>query len=201
METFSALPAICAGNSPVTGEFPAQRPVTSSFDVFFDLRLNKRLSKQSWGWWFETPSHPLWRHCNDLSICYSSDNLALADETEVVNSVSAAVLDAEGNPISGVQEIGALLKIVFTIRENGGKQEFWVFKCILWKSRSISKLTQLITLSIFFIAINQVSSPHSENQIVKGTVWTTCKQYILELWPVRTNFSTLGINNITLIPF
>ena len=42
-----ALLAICAGNSPVTGEFPAQRPVTRSFDVFFDLRLNKRLSKQS----------------------------------------------------------------------------------------------------------------------------------------------------------
>ena len=46
METFSALLAICAGNSPATGEFPAQRPLTQSFDVFFDLRLNKRLSKQ-----------------------------------------------------------------------------------------------------------------------------------------------------------
>ena len=45
METFSALLAICAGNSPVPGEFPTQRPVTRSFDVFFDLRLNKRLSK------------------------------------------------------------------------------------------------------------------------------------------------------------
>ena len=45
METFSALLAICAGNSPVSGEFPAQRPVTLSFDVFFDLRLSKRLSK------------------------------------------------------------------------------------------------------------------------------------------------------------
>ena len=64
METFSALLAICAGNSPVPGEFPAQRPVTRSFDVFFDLRLNKRLSKQSWGWWFETLSCPLWRHSN-----------------------------------------------------------------------------------------------------------------------------------------
>ena len=59
METFSALLALCAGNSPVTGEYPAQRPVTRSFDIFFDLRLNKRLSNQSWGWWFETPSHPL----------------------------------------------------------------------------------------------------------------------------------------------
>ena len=62
--TFSALLAFCAGNSPVTGEFPTQRPVTRSFDVFFDLRLNKQLSKQSWGWWFETPSRSLWRHCN-----------------------------------------------------------------------------------------------------------------------------------------
>ena len=64
IETFPALLALCAGNSPVDGEFPAQRPVTRSFDVFFDLRLNKRLSKQSWNWWFETPSRPLWRQCN-----------------------------------------------------------------------------------------------------------------------------------------
>ena len=40
MEVFSAILALCAGNSPVTGEFPSQRPVTRSFDVFFDLRLN-----------------------------------------------------------------------------------------------------------------------------------------------------------------
>ena len=64
METFSALMAICAGNSPVTGEFPAQRPVTRSFEVFFDLRLNKPLSKQWWGWWFETLSRPLCCHGN-----------------------------------------------------------------------------------------------------------------------------------------
>ena len=62
MEIFSALLAICAGNSPVPGEFPAQRPVTRSFDAFCDLRPNKRLSKQWQGWWFETPSSPLWRH-------------------------------------------------------------------------------------------------------------------------------------------
>ena len=64
METFSALLAICAGNSPITGEFAAQRPVARSFDVFFDLCLNKRLSKQSWCWWFETSSRPLWRRSN-----------------------------------------------------------------------------------------------------------------------------------------
>ena len=65
METFSALLALSAGNSPASGEFPAQRPVTRSFDVFFYLRMNKRLSKQSWGRWFEALSRSLWRHRND----------------------------------------------------------------------------------------------------------------------------------------
>ena len=49
---------------PFVQGIPAQRPVTRSFNVFFDLRLNKRLSKQSGGWWFETLPCPLWRHCN-----------------------------------------------------------------------------------------------------------------------------------------
>ena len=53
METFSALLALCVGNSLVTSEFPSQWPVMQCFDVFFDLRLN---SKQSRRWWFETPS-------------------------------------------------------------------------------------------------------------------------------------------------
>ena len=52
METFSALLDLCAGNSPVNGEFPAQRPVALNFYVVFDLGLNKWLSKQWWGWWF-----------------------------------------------------------------------------------------------------------------------------------------------------
>ena len=60
METFSASPALCAGNSPVTSE----RPVTRSFDIFFILRQNKRLDKQSRRRWFKMPSRSLWRHCN-----------------------------------------------------------------------------------------------------------------------------------------
>ena len=60
---FRATGPLC-GEFTGPGEFSAQRPVTRSFDIFFDLRLNKRLSKQSWGWWFETLSGPLWRHGN-----------------------------------------------------------------------------------------------------------------------------------------
>ena len=63
---FRVTGAFC-GEFTGPGEFPAQRPVTRSFDVFFDLPLNERLSKQSWGWWFETPYRPLWRHRNVLN--------------------------------------------------------------------------------------------------------------------------------------
>ena len=58
METFSKLLVLCKGKSPVTIEFPLQSPVMRSFlwSVFFDLHLNKRLSKQSRRRWFETPS-------------------------------------------------------------------------------------------------------------------------------------------------
>ena len=64
MKTFSALLTLCEGNSSATGEFPPQRRVTPSFDVFFDLRLDKRFNKQSKRQWFATPSRPLWLHCN-----------------------------------------------------------------------------------------------------------------------------------------
>ena len=63
METFSALLALCAGNSPVTGEFPAQMPVMRSFDVFFDLLLNKWLSKQ----WIQDRFTDQWHHSKWLS--------------------------------------------------------------------------------------------------------------------------------------
>ena len=69
---------------------PAQRPVTRSFDVFFDLRLNKLLSKQSWGWCLETLSRPLWRHSNVLGVnvwgCYRStrNNIAFYDVNRTI---------------------------------------------------------------------------------------------------------------------
>ena len=63
--TIYRITGLCAGNSPVTGEFPSQRPVTWSFYVFLDLRLNKQLNKQSCGWLFEMPSGSLWRQCNE----------------------------------------------------------------------------------------------------------------------------------------
>ena len=91
METFSALLAICAGNSPVPGEFPTQRPVTRSFDVYFDLRLNKRLCKQSCGWWFETLLCPLWRHSNGEVIYLFTSTVEVWEG--ISNSITYFIMD------------------------------------------------------------------------------------------------------------
>ena len=81
METFSASLALCAGNSPVSGEFPAQRPVTWSFDVLFDMRPNKRLSKQWRRRWFETPSRSLWQSLKWIS---ASDSVTYSSYVDVI---------------------------------------------------------------------------------------------------------------------
>ena len=89
METFSTLLAICAGNSPVTDKFLSQRPVTRSFDVFFDLRLNERMSKQWWGWRFETPSCSLWRHCNVYPAeLWYTEHAGLCTKCQLFNPIS-----------------------------------------------------------------------------------------------------------------
>ena len=100
---FSALLAICAGNSPVNGEFPAQRPMTWNFDVFFDLWVNKHLSKQLRRWWFETLSRLLWRHCNDyldFSIIVNN-SLPLNIKTDYVSRRSLLPFNCNGDNYIG----------------------------------------------------------------------------------------------------
>ena len=74
MDIFFVLLALCEGNPLVTSGFPSQRPVSRSFDVFFHLHLNKQLSKQSKCWWFVTPCHSLWCHCNNFSTMVTYHN-------------------------------------------------------------------------------------------------------------------------------
>ena len=64
METFSAVLAFVRGihRSPVNSPHKGQWHGALMFSLI--CALNKRLKKQSWGWWFETPSRSLWRHCN-----------------------------------------------------------------------------------------------------------------------------------------
>ena len=71
-----ALLALCAGNSRWSVNSPTKASGAEPWCLFFYLRLNKRLSKQSWGWWFETQSCPLWRHCNVMISVFQEPILA-----------------------------------------------------------------------------------------------------------------------------
>ena len=78
LETFFALLALCVRGihwSPVNS--PHKRPVTLNFDIFFDLCLNKRPSKQSRHRWIETASCSLWRHCNVIGYLVILDHVIL----------------------------------------------------------------------------------------------------------------------------
>ena len=86
------------------GEFTAQRPVTRGFDVFFDLRPDKQF-KQSWGWWFETPSHSLWCHRNVR--CMTWENTVFititsherhGDKSNIKKSTLLALCEGAGPP-------------------------------------------------------------------------------------------------------
>ena len=65
METYSALLALCAGNSPVPVNSPHKGQWRGALIFSLICVRKKRLSKQPWGWWFETPAWSLWRQCND----------------------------------------------------------------------------------------------------------------------------------------
>ena len=86
METFSALPALCVW------KIPSQRPVTRSFNAFFHLCVNKRLSKQSWDWRLETPSCLLWRHCNFIILqeLFTGMFMAIYDTEKIQIYVSSS---------------------------------------------------------------------------------------------------------------
>ena len=134
METFSALLAICAGNSPVPGEFPAQRPVARSFDVFFDLRLNKRLSKQSWGWWFEMLSCPLWRHCNVMTMTHKSSTAMVLTGPSLVQIMACRLADAK--PLSK-PKLKWSNSYIF-IHENACENVVWKIAAILSQPQYVS---------------------------------------------------------------
>ena len=118
-ETFSMLPTLCAGNSLVTVEFPSQRPVKWSFNVFFDLHLNKRLSKQLRRQWFGMPSYSLWHHCIFLLFYAENKNMKITFTLCIHEAVCPCPLRWRHNELDGVsdhQPNGCLLNRLFRCR-------------------------------------------------------------------------------------
>ena len=98
METFSALMALCAENSLVTGEFSSERPVRQTFSCFLWSRLIKQC-KQSRRRWFQTPSRSLWCHGNETPWSYSKEDLTrnARDNDDVDNNMFVCKSTAHGN--------------------------------------------------------------------------------------------------------
>ena len=126
------------------GEFPTQRPVTRNFDVFFDLRLNKRLNKQPWGCWFETPSWSLWRHCNEANwidgfirfnvISIFANSMwciyALNDSHyDPLNTITNYVIKTVAPRVNLKRVSNIVYELIIQIR--------WIFVLILYKNHSI----------------------------------------------------------------
>ena len=93
----NSVSGLCDGNSPVTGEFPSQRPVTRSFDVFFYLCLNERLCKQSRRRWFEKPSRSL---CPGFHLNCHPDEVRNTTKTTIQNLPPVFC-----KPLSGIYSI------------------------------------------------------------------------------------------------
>ena len=121
MEIFSALLALCEGNPLVIDGFPSQRPVTRSFDVFFDLHLNIRLSKQSKCRWFETPLCSLWRHCNG----HRNGNVISNDEISVTDCARVGQND---NFQGAALEVVVLTNSAASFMKNSSRWEHLSFR-------------------------------------------------------------------------
>ena len=171
METFfSALLALCAANSPVTGEIPSQRLVMRSFDFFFDLHLYKRLGKPSIRRWFEMPSHSLWRHCNDIAVllwhvilsimwimCISDRLITVSDH--VITVSECAILHNNIHHIFGRRFWlinRSMLHVTLKIRVAGDLRSSYCASNAVWKLFDVCRLGINISNDLTYILYSVV---------------------------------------------
>ena len=144
-------------------KFPAQRSVTWSFDVFFDLRPNKQLSKQSWGWWFETPSRPLWRHRNG-----GWRHAITSKSIKISNTSVSIVLSKYSIFFPGLYDNVCRLWSG-CIKRN---EIVWIFSLVKWLKEDVIKYTYILFRSLFKVGVN-IHSAGSSAQIFVGNLCTS----------------------------
>ena len=150
----------------MTGGFPSQRPVRRSFDVFFDMSLNKRLSKQSWRRWFKMSLRSLWRHCNAVpgtqKIEAHTMTPHLALRTIVSNFYRKETQDVESAPKKGIVNHKVP---IFIVRRAGllwSQQDFewrWsvpLFKCLTVLEFSFILFDLCLLITFFNFIMNYV---------------------------------------------
>ena len=142
-------------NSPITDEFPSQRPVTRGFDVFFDLRLNKQLSKQWRRRGFETPARPLWRLSKVMNQAYHSQPRVLANVCWVhfgQNHLVATPRWGNHGPETPRWYSPNVFTLLYPVQSETLTVIFWniylSLKCYIEKQIDVSQLYQIICCSV-----------------------------------------------------
>ena len=190
----SALLTLCAGNSPVSGEIPSQRPVTRSFEVFFDLRRNERVSKQSWGWWFETPSRSLWHRS-----CITSKSISLRYIRKIITAIWKCSYGHDYFRRFGVRRTSYLWSFMGLSSRVRIRSCRYVLLCI-W--RTVSALGRVLFWWLYNKRYNNmIAVSRAHKQFATLTLFTTyrflqsasislCRHWpVGDLWPSRITIS------------
>ena len=183
---------------PLWGEFTGHRwiPLTMASDaefvVFFDLRLNKQLSKQSWGWWFEMPSHSLRCHCNDTfsSLCLYLPVLLTASTTSLSNTIAHLILHhLDPNLICPSPIYLGSICIPFTRTISLRGFLFLLAPLMMWVTKS-SKSTSPCSILWHFLdprdsgldSLNGKTSCHQISRSLEAPKWYLKQLYRTEMW-------------------
>ena len=188
MGSFSALLALCDGNPPVTGGFLSLRAATRSFDVFFDLRHNKLLNKQSRRWWLETPSRSLWRHCDVYEP--RQNNSTVENSSDHAINFYSFYTSAVHTPIY-CKQISPHMNGWLSLKN---KKNSWSFQIGCHASINCACLLgglfpQMGGIENISRMLSRSSSCQRNLERVRCEVGTVQKQYLLVVWscdPVRT---------------
>ena len=183
METFCALLVLCARNSPVNDELPSQRPVTRSFDVFFDLRLNKRLSKQSRRRWFETPLRSLWRHCN-VNSTPCSQAFATGLKMRNISRPWPNLSSSEGSQDISACQISGHYCNALSIKY--GNHTFEMFHWVKMPPKLVKSTDQNLIRWSGYSSIYGISGPspmRSPENARKPLIWPVSLGFFWPVWP------------------
>ena len=148
--------------------FPSQRPVTWIFDIFFDLRLNKRLSKQSRSWWFETLSCPLWRHCNDLCDYVGRVSVILSGVYWVHNAHASLTLFSKFDKgVASIISVNSWTETHPCYQKISSSKKFWVEDHFIWFQLHSTVFTSQSEDHVKIAMITISTSKFSEISITK----------------------------------
>ena len=153
----------------VTGEFPSQSPVTRSFCAFFDLRLNKLLNKQSWCWWFETPSHSICRHYNGY-FCYNwwlMANMLWNMGLKTIYGRREAMLPVTNKCDRDHNHLCII------------SWEIYHYMIYIWYI-----LYLLLRYSLSMFAMNDIIIAMSLRLVLSDTLWRNHAKYLMHDWPL-----------------